>query len=344
MTPLVSPQILKRELPAPTFPMHARSLAERVLLGKEKRLAVLVGPCSIHDPLAAKEYGRRLKELSLDVENNLFLVMRVFLEKPRSRTGWKGILYDPHLDASNDIESGLRIARQLLIDLAVLGIPTATELLDPLASFYIDDLISWGVIGARTSASPPHRQMASRLLCPVGFKNDLLGHLEPAIFGAIASRRPHSQIGLDPFGRASSMESMGNPFTHIILRGSNTQPNFDPLSVELALKQLAEHHLEPRLLIDCSHGNSGKNLERQKAAFVSVIDQAVGRSSGGIAGAMLESHLVEGKQSLTEDPNELIYGMSITDPCLSWEETEELIRWADEKLSFAPTSMSFVQN
>lgn len=342
--PLPSPSELKLALPAPSFPKEARNTAKRILLGKDRRLAVLVGPCSIHDPISAREYATRLKNLAQDVEETLFLIMRVFVEKPRSRTGWKGILYDPFLDASHDIGSGLRIARELLVDLAEIGIPAATELLDPLASFYLDDLITWGLIGARTSASPVHRQMASRLSFPVGFKNDLFGSLEPAIFGVLSARKPHSHLGLDPRGVVSAIESSGNPLTHIVLRGSEKEPNYDTTSVEYALTRLSEHELEPRLIIDCSHGNSGKNLKRQQEAFVSVIEQVSSKPKCGIAGVMLESHLFGGKQSLHENPDLLTYGMSITDPCLSWDETEELLRWADEKLSLAPTSMSLVQN
>lgn len=343
MSRLISPHDLKRKFPPPSFPSQARKSAERILFGKENRLAVLVGPCSIHDPLSAREYASRIKKLAEDVEETLFLVMRVFLEKPRSRTGWKGLLYDPYLDSSNDIESGLEMARELLADLAEIGVPAAAEFLEPLASFYLDDLISWGMIGARTSASQIHRQMASRLSFPVGFKNDLLGFLEPAIFGVQSARKPHSHIGIDPYGHVSQIISSGNPFTHIVLRGSDKGPNCDAASIEYALELLAAHYLEPRLLIDCSHGNSGKNLERQKEAFVSVIEYAASDPNRGIAGLMLESNLLAGKQPLPEDPACLAYGMSITDPCLSWEETEELIRWADEKLSL-PTSMSFVQN
>jgi 3-deoxy-7-phosphoheptulonate synthase len=332
MNCLISPDELKRKFPSPLFPLQARDTAKRIFLGEDKRLAVLVGPCSIHDVEAALDYARRLKELSQDVEDTLFLIMRVFLEKPRSKTGWKGILYDPFLDASHDIDSGLQIARELLVSLADLGIPAATELLDPLASFYLDDLITWGMIGARTSASQIHRQMASRLSFPVGFKNDLLGSLEPAIYGVLSSRKPHSQIGIDPFGRVSAISSSGNPLTHIVLRGSDKGPNFDAASIDYALKRLAEHGLDARLLIDCSHGNSGKNLERQKEAFISVIIEATDPDRG-IAGLMLESHLLGGKQATPEDPSQLAYGVSMTDPCLSWEETEALLRWANEKLA-----------
>lgn len=342
--PLPSPSELKQALPSPSFPAQARDTAKRILLGKDKRIAILVGPCSIHDPRSAIEYAKRMKNLARDVEETLFLVMRVFVEKPRSRSGWKGIIYDPYLDSSHDISSGLKIARELLVELAELGVPAATELLDPLASFYVDDLVTWGLIGARTSASPVHRQMASRLSFPVGFKNDLFGSLEPAIFGVLSARRTHSHLGLDPLGRVCAIESSGNPLAHIVLRGSESGPNYDEASIESALARLAEHQLEPRLLIDCSHGNSGKNLKKQQEAFVSVIEQASFNPKCGIAGVMMESHLFRGKQPLPEDPKRLAYGVSITDPCLSWDETEKLLRWADEKLSLAPTSMSCVQN
>jgi 3-deoxy-7-phosphoheptulonate synthase len=304
MTSLPSPTALKRQYPSPSFPLQARENAEKILLGKDSRLAVLVGPCSIHDVEAALDYAGKLKNLARAVEETLFLVMRVFLEKPRTRSGWKGILYDPHLDASEDLGSGLKVARQLLVRLAELGVPAATELLDPLASYYFDDLITWGMIGTRTSASQVHRQMASRLPFPVGFKNDLLGFLEPAILGILSARNPHSQIGLDRHGRVSRVQSKGNPLTHLVLRGSDKGPNCDAASLDHGLERLAEHGLDARLLVDCSHGNSGKNVERQKEAFLSVIEQAASGSSG-IAGVMLKSHLFGGKQPFAEDPSQL---------------------------------------
>jgi len=341
MAPLPCPDELKRRFPPAPFVFQAREIVERILLGQDKRLAVLVGPCSIHDPTAAKEYALRLKKLSSAVEETLFLVMRAFIEKPRSKSGWKGLVYDPGLDSSHDIGAGLETARELLADLSSIGVPAAAELLDPLASFYIDDLLTWGLIGARTSASQPHRQMASRLPFPVGFKNDLLGFLEPAIWGIQSARKPHSQLSLDGAGRIAAIRSSGNPLTHLVLRGSDRGPNCDSASVDLALKRLAESRLEPRLLIDCSHGNSGKDLERQKKAFIQAVEQRA-QGCAGIAGLMLESHLRGGKQPLSEDPSGLSYGVSVTDPCLSWEETEELLLWAADKL--APTSISFVQN
>ncbi len=344
MARLVSPFVLKRKIPSHPFPAQARTIAERILLRLDSRIAVLVGPCSIHDRAAALDYARRLKALSQQVQHTLFPIMRLFFEKPRTRTGWKGFLYDPHLDGSNDIGAGLCLSRALLLEMASIGVPCATELLDPLASYYLDDLITWGLIGARTSASQPHRQMASRLDFPVGFKNDLLsGRLESAILGILSSRRPHSHLGLDPDGRISSVETKGNPLTHLVLRGSEQGSNYDSVSVQHALTLLREHHLEPRLAIDCAHGNSGKNLERQKIAFASAVEQ-IALGGGEIAALMLESHLFSGKQSLQDDPSLLAYGVSITDPCLSWEETEQLLYWADEKLSVLPMSMSFVQN
>jgi 3-deoxy-7-phosphoheptulonate synthase len=310
----------------------------------DKRFVAIVGPCSIHDSRAASDFAKRLKALATDVERTLFIVMRVFVEKSRSGRGWKGMLYDPHLDASNDMDAGLRMARKLLVELAEVGMPTAMELLDPLASYYFDDLLTWGIIGARTSSSQPHRQMASRLPFPVGFKNDCSGALEPAILGADAARRPHFQIGIDPQGHVSAIKSSGNRFTHIILRGSDQGPNCDEASVEIALKQLVEANLEPELIIDCSHGNSGRKLAEQKEAFISVIERAAMDNGSGIAGVMLESNLLSGRQPFAYEPSALRYGVSITDPCLSWEETETLIRWADAQLSLCPTVMSCAHN
>jgi 3-deoxy-7-phosphoheptulonate synthase len=250
--------------------------------------------------------------------------MRLFIEKPRTRLGWKGMLYDPHLDGTNDIAAGLRRARKLAVQIGEIGIPCASEILEPIAAPYFDDLLVWGLIGARTSASQTHRQAASGLLFPVGFKNDCQGDLETAISAILASRIPHTHIGINAKGHIASLNSRGNPLTHLVLRGSETQSNFDPPSIQKALQQLQEHRLEPRLLIDCSHGNCGKDHRRQRIAFESVIEQAA--ENKAIAGFMLESHLFAGKQPLGDDPSLLNYGVSITDPCLAWEETETLLR------------------
>ncbi|HSX38384.1 MAG TPA: 3-deoxy-7-phosphoheptulonate synthase [Chlamydiales bacterium] len=341
MSLLPSPEELKIQFPSNDFPRAARSIAKQILQGKDKRLVVIVGPCSIHDPKSALEYAKKLQSLSAQLNHSLFLIMRVFIEKPRSKTGWKGLIYDPYLDESNDLKAGLSIARKLLVQLTELSIPIAVELLEPLASSYFDDLITWGIIGARTCSSQPHRQMASRLHFPIGFKNDLFGRIEPAIHGVFASQKPHSSMGINAAGRVCQIHSQGNPLTHLILRGSENGSNYDPSFVSLALGEIKKYSLNPKLMIDCSHGNSGKNLNRQKAAFLSVIEQA--EYQEGIVGVMLESHLVGGKQP--HDPGSLSYGLSITDPCLSWEETAALLELAGTKRSPAsPISMSFVQN
>ncbi len=338
-----SPLDIRNELPfSNLFIAEARKSAERILRREDGRLALLVGPCSIHDPETALEYATRLKRLSADLDN-FYLVMRVFLEKPRTRLGWKGLIYDPHLNGSDDIPTGLRISRKLLLEMAHIGIPAATELLEPLVVPYLEDLITWGLIGARTSASQPHRQLASGLSFPVGFKNDIHGELDVAISGILASRIPHSHIGIDNQGHVSSMRTQGNPLTHLVLRGSDTKTNFDPHSVAIGLSALRGNHLEPRVVIDCSHGNSGKDCRRQPIAFESVVQQVLDGNQA-IAGLMLESHLFSGKQSLNDSPALLRYGVSITDSCLGWEETESLIRSADEKLSFRSISISSVQN
>ncbi len=321
---LPTPAELKREYPlspeGKAFIASSRKTAEEILIRQDERKVAIVGPCSVHDPESMKEYGRRLKKLSKEVEPHFFLVLRFFIEKSRTRLGWKGLLYDPGLDGSNDIASGLRLSRKLFVEMVEMGIPCATELLEPLVIPYFDDLIVWGMIGARTSASQPHRQMASGLPFPVGFKNGVHGELDVAISGILTSRLPHSHIGIDSNGRIASILSQGNPFTHLVLRGSEHQTNFDGASVAKAIRILQSQHLEPRLIIDCSHGNSGKDPQKQRIAFESVMEQ----KNPYIAGIMLESHLLGGKQSIGGGP--LQYGLSITDPCLGWEETEALLK------------------
>jgi 3-deoxy-7-phosphoheptulonate synthase len=340
---LPCPQEIRNELPlsdeAAAFVDGARRRAGQVLERTDPRLALIVGPCSIHDPDLALDYAEKLKKLSRNVEN-FYLVMRVFLEKPRTRAGWKGIVYDPRLDGSDDIAAGLRLSRKLLLNLAEMEVPAATELLEPLVVPYLEDAIAWGLIGARTSASQPHRQMASGLPFPVGFKNDIHGELDVAICGIVSSRMPHSYLGIDAEGRISSCKTSGNPLTHLVLRGSDAKTNYDAHSVAVGISALRNNHLEPRLLIDCSHGNSKKDHRLQPAAFQSVVEQSA-EGNSAIAGLMLESHLFSGKQPLGQ---QLLYGVSVTDSCLGWEETESLIRWADEKLSCRSTSMSSVQN
>lgn len=332
---LPTPEQIKSELPLEfkqpidDFRKQAKSILER----RDERLAVIVGPCSIHDFDSAYEYAQRLKALSLEISPSFFPIMRFFIEKPRTKLGWKGMLYDPHLDGSNDISEGIQKSRRLFLEITKLGIPCAVELLEPLIAPYFDDLITWGLIGARTSASQPHRQLASGLDFPIGFKNDVQGHFDVALHGILASRIPHTHIGIDPKGRISALQTKGNAFTHLVLRGSDKFPNYNSVHVQEAIQAMKEHNIKPKLLIDCSHGNCGKNHKKQAEVFESVIQQA--RESKAIAGLMLESHIYPGKQPLNEDPKELRYGLSITDPCMGWDETEELLR---------SMSMSFVQN
>ncbi|HSX26497.1 MAG TPA: 3-deoxy-7-phosphoheptulonate synthase [Chlamydiales bacterium] len=325
---LPCPAELKEEFPlsrpAKAFIAAARKTAENILQRKDERLAAIVGPCSIHDPESACEYAGRIKKLAQELEKSLFLVMRLFVEKPRTRLGWKGMVYDPHLDGSNDIAMGLRLSRRLFVEMAERGVPCATELLEPLIVPYFDDLITWGLVGARTSASQPHRQLASGLSFPVGFKNDIHGELDVAISGIITSRLAHSHIGIDPQGKIAAVKTHGNPLTHLILRGAEQNPNYDPASVDKALRILQSQHLEPRLIIDCSHGNSAKDHRKQRLALESVTLQSL--ENKAIAGFMLESHLFAGKQPLGDDRSLLHYGVSITDPCIGWEETELLLR------------------
>jgi len=341
---LLTPPIkLIQKFPTPPYVTAARFIAKKILERKDSRLAVLVGPCSIHDPQAALEFALRLKKISVKIEKNFFPVMRLFIEKPRSRIGWKGMVYDPYLDQSNDMEAGLHFSRKLLTEIGNLEIACSMEFLDPLISFYFHDTISWGFIGARTPASQPHRQMASMFDFPLGFKNDIRGNLEIAIDAILSAQTPHSHIGIDPYGRVAALSTKGNPWTHLVLRGAEEKSNYDPFSLQLAAQLLKKHSLEPRLLIDCSHGNSGKDAEKQKQSFTSVIEQVIDGNQT-IAGLMLESHIFKGKQSLEAPPSSLLYGVSITDSCLSWEETESLLLWADDCLSSRSKSIHSVQN
>lgn len=323
---LPSPAQIKQEHPLSFRGSIAswRHEAKQILERTDRRFVAIVGPCSVHDPKSALEYAFRLKQLSEEIGKNFFLIMRVFIEKPRTKLGWKGMLYDPHLDGTNDIAAGLRTSRQLMLKIGELGVPCAMEILEPVMAPYFDDLIIWGLIGARTCASQPHRQAASGLPFPIGFKNDCRGELDAAIAGILTARIPHTHIGIDSKGHVAALQTRGNPLSHLVLRGAETHSNYDAFSVEKALHALREHRLEARLLIDCSHGNSGKDHRRQQIAFESVIEQA--KENPAIAGFLLESHLFAGKQPLGDDPSLLHYGVSITDPCLGWEETEALLR------------------
>jgi 3-deoxy-7-phosphoheptulonate synthase len=298
-----------------------------LVTGKDGRLAIVMGPCSIHDLSSALEYGRRVRALADEVESACVCIMRVYIEKPRTVTGWKGLAYDPHLDGSNDIQTGIFWARELFLTLTDLGIPIATEILNPLLLPYIQDLISWGFIGARTSASPLHREIASSLPFPVGFKNSTDGNVEQAIHAMVAACTPHRFPHITEDGTLGIVDTEGNPFTHVVLRGARTHSNYDPKSIAETIDTLQTHSLKNRVLVDCSHGNCQKEYARQKDVFHSVLEQ-FDRGNHKILGMMLESNLEEGYQYLSESPSDLKYAVSITDPCINWQDTASLIRSA----------------
>jgi len=333
---LVAPRELKRELPltprAEAAVAAGRALVRAIVDGADPRFLAIVGPCSIHDPDAAREYAGRLAALGRELGDRLAIVMRTYFEKPRTSIGWKGLINDPHLDGSFDMEQGLRLARRLLRDVAELGLPTATEMLDPITPQYIDDLVSWAAIGARTIESQTHRQMASGLSMPVGYKNSTEGQLEPAIDAFRAAHQPHRFLGIDEDGRTSIVTTRGNPVGHVILRGGRERQNYDPANVAEAAAQLRAAGLPPRLVVDCSHANSGKRHERQQEVWSSVVAQRAG-GDGALMGAMLESNLEPGRQDLGDDPAALRRGVSITDACIGWDETERLLRDAWERLA-----------
>ncbi len=336
---LPSPHEIKTLLPVPAstaaFIAETRQIAKDIVRGTDPRLGLIVGPCSVHDRTSAIEYAQRIKELSLEVEQTCFLVMRVYVEKPRTSKGWKGLLYDPHLDGSHDIKTGLLWTRELLLMLTQLEVPCATEFVDPLAALYFEDLITWGFIGARTSESQAHRQFASSLQMPIGFKNSTDGNIDGAVDGAASARDPHAMMHIDSTGKLCAMQTRGNPSPHIVLRGAFESTNYDPGSVADAVEKLHRKHLPEKLMIDCSHGNCQKKSENQKEVFHSVLEQ-IERGNHAIMGLMLESHLESGNQPHLYDPSLLKYAVSITDPCLDWDATLELVRSAHEVLLPAP--------
>ncbi|HNA61727.1 MAG TPA: 3-deoxy-7-phosphoheptulonate synthase [Rhabdochlamydiaceae bacterium] len=323
----LTPRKIKETLPLTAtqkqFVQKSRETIRDLVTGKDGRLAIVMGPCSIHDLSSALEYGRRLRALAEEV--SAVLVMRVYIEKPRTVTGWKGLAYDPHLDGSNDIQTGIFWARELFLTLTDLGIPIATEVLNPLFLPYLEDLISWGFIGARTSASQPHREIASHLPFPIGFKNSPDGNIEQAIHAMIAASTPHRFPHINDEGNLTLLESEGNSYSHVVLRGSKTNINYDPKSIAETIEIMQTHGLKNRLLIDCSHGNCQKEYGRQREAFHAVLEQFE-RGNHKILGMMLESNLEEGYQYLSESPSSLKYAVSVTDPCLGWSETEALVR------------------
>jgi 3-deoxy-7-phosphoheptulonate synthase len=327
LRPLLPPAILMEELPITDRASHtvatSRQQAEHILRGTDDRLLVILGPCSIHDVNAALEYADRVQSVADSLQNELFLIMRVYFEKPRTTVGWKGLINDPHLDGSFAINTGLRMARGLLLELANRGLAAGCEFLDTITPQFIADLVSWGAIGARTTESQIHRELASGLSMPVGFKNGTDGSIQIAIDAIGAASRPHHFLSVTKQGIAAIVETCGNDCCHVILRGSNKGPNHDVATVAMAADLLRQANLPAKLMVDCSHGNSNKDYRQQPAVVREVCNQ-LRSGADGIVGIMLESHLVEGKQTGKDQP--LVYGQSITDGCMSWETTDALLQ------------------
>jgi 3-deoxy-7-phosphoheptulonate synthase len=335
IVPLLSPRALKALSPAPEavngFVAEARERVVRILQREDPRLLVIIGPCSIHDEKSALEYATRLARLQTELADRLEIVMRVYFEKPRTTIGWKGLINDPHLDNSQDIETGLKVARKLLLEIAGLGLPAATEFLDPIVPQYIADLITWAAVGARTTESQTHREMASGLSMPVGLKNATDGSLQVAIDAMGATRHAHSFLGIDEDGVTAVVRTKGNPNAHVVLRGGRALTNYDPASIAAAEAKLAAEKLPPVLMVDCSHANSEKKFAKQEKVWRSVIEQRAG-GTRSLIGLMVESHLNEGSQPIPKALTALRYGVSITDSCIGWETTERMLRWGHAAL------------
>lgn len=329
---LASPQELRQQLPLSTQlaqrVQQQREQVRNIINGEDSRLLVVIGPCSIHSIDEAIEYAERLAALSDQVSEHMLLAMRVYIEKPRTTVGWKGLLYDPHLDGSADMAMGLQLSRQLMLRMLELNLPVTTELLQPLAASYFDDLLSWAAVGARTSESQVHREMVSGLPLPVGFKNGTDGSVEIALDAMRSAAHAHQHFGLDAQGRAALVESNGNPDTHLVLRGGHQGPNYDNHSIAQACAAMTKAGLDPSIMVDCSHANSGKNPQLQPQVLHSVLTQ---RAAGNrnLRAVMLESNLMDGQQALCDN---LQYGVSITDGCLGWDNTEKMLLNAVQQL------------
>ena len=332
---LITPDDLKSKLPlsesAAKTVTEGRQTIRKILDRDDPRLVVVVGPCSIHDTKAAMDYAARLKKLSEEVKDSLYIVMRVYFEKPRTTIGWKGLINDPHINDSFKIEEGLHVGRQLLLDIAELGLPTATEALDPISPQYLQDLISWSAIGARTTESQTHREMASGLSSAVGFKNGTDGSLTVAINALQSVSNPHRFLGINGKGGVSVIHTRGNPYGHVVLRGGNGKPNYDSVSVTMCEKGLAAAGVATNIMIDCSHANSNKSHELQPLVLDNVTNQIL-EGNHSIMGVMVESHIGPGNQKIPANLEDLTYGVSITDACIDWETTEDTLTNMAEKL------------
>jgi 3-deoxy-7-phosphoheptulonate synthase len=346
IVPLLAPRAIKAVTPvseqANATVARSRERVIRILRQEDPRLLVVIGPCSIHDEKSALEYATRLNALRREFADRMEIVMRVYFEKPRTTIGWKGLINDPHMDGSQDIETGLKMARKLLLQILDLGLPAATEFLDPIVPQYIADLITWAAIGARTTESQTHREMASGLSMPVGLKNSTDGSLQVAIDAMGATRHPHSFLGINEDGVTSVVRTNGNPNAHVVLRGGRAMTNYDAVSIRAAEEKLASEKLPPVMMVDCSHANSSKQFAKQEDVWHSVIEQRLGGTKS-LIGLMVESHLHEGNQPIPKKLSDLRYGVSITDSCIGWETTERMLRWGYEKLaSMTPEAVSAV--
>ncbi len=331
LAPLESPSELKQRLPlspaAAQTVTAARDAIRRVLRGEDRRMLVVIGPCSIHDPEAALDYARRLQRLHVELSGQLVIIMRAYLEKPRTTVGWRGLINDPALDGSFDMSAGLSVARRLLLEINELGLPVATEMLDPISPQYLDDQISMATIGARTTEAQTHRALASGISMPVGFKNGTDGGIQVAVNACVAAGGQHSFLGIDESGRSAVVKTTGNPDAFVILRGGHQGPNYHPEYVVQAARLMGEAGLRPAVMVDCSHANAGGDFRRQEAVWHNVIEQAVSAPTA-IVGMMVESNIEEGKQPLLADRSKLRYGVSLTDGCVGWETTELLLHEA----------------
>ncbi len=332
---LITPRALKQALAASdevrALVATSRKQLRAIFDGRDQRLFVVVGPCSIHDPEAALEYARRLSQLNAEIGDTIMLLMRVYFEKPRTTTGWKGLVNDPDLDDSFQVEKGIHTARQLMLDITALGLPMATEALDPIMPQYLHDLITWSAIGARTTESQTHREIASGLSSLVGFKNGTDGSLSVAINALLSARHPHRFLGVDDDGRVAVIETTGNPYAHIVLRGGRSGPNYNADSIRRCEDALQAINASCKIVVDCSHANSDKDYHKQPAVFKNLIKQRLAGTQS-IVGVMLESHLHAGRQDLNGDLSTLRFGVSITDACIDWATTELLLRNSAKQL------------
>ncbi|MCL7944546.1 3-deoxy-7-phosphoheptulonate synthase [Marinobacter sp. ATCH36] len=333
--PLITPETLKQELPlsekASATVENGRQAIYDIMDGKDHRLFVVVGPCSIHDVEAAREYAVKLKKLADEVSDTLLIVMRVYFEKPRTTVGWKGLINDPHLNDTFDIEQGLHIGRRLLLDISELGLPTATEALDPISPQYLQDTISWSAIGARTTESQTHREMSSGLSMAIGFKNGTDGSLDVAVNAMKSVSHPHSFLGIDQQGKVAIIRTRGNNYGHVVLRGGGGKPNYDSVSVALCEQALEKAKLRPSIMVDCSHANSSKDPAIQPLVLQDITHQIL-EGNQSIQGLMVESNLNWGNQSIPENLADLKYGVSVTDACIDWESTEKALHEMRDKL------------